>query len=195
MRAPFLPEVPWRSGRLRPARLEHFGNESADGAAEACHVSTMTTMRIRRDGVRNAHGHGLRLCLDLCRRRDPEPLPRSVRPRDAATAAVPPRSRSRPPRCGRWNRERGCCRSRGIPANKFFLGSVGIARPAGFAGQQDGVVFQNRWFGTCSFGRASGELLRLVVFDGFVVGEIRASRFAEAGEIFLVGLRGFVLGP
>ena len=49
-------------------------------------------------------------------------------------------------------------------------------------------------FGTCSFGRASGELLRLVVLDSFVVGEVRASRFAEAGEIFLVGLRGFVLG-
>jgi hypothetical protein len=64
--------------------------------------------------------------------------------------------------------------TRGIPANKFLARSVGITRLAGFPGQQDHIVFNNRRFGALAFPGtfrgAGSELLGLVMLDGFVVG-------------------------
>jgi hypothetical protein len=72
----------------------------------------------------------------------------------------------------------------GADAGKIFAWRVRIARGAGFAGQQNGVVFDDGFHGwtVCRHRRRHG--FRRNVLDGFVVSEVRAFGFGHFLAIF-----------
>jgi len=72
----------------------------------------------------------------------------------------------------------------GADAGEIFARRVRIARAAGFAGQQHGVIFHNRFHRRAVCG-SSRHGFRGNVFDGFVVSEVGALGFSQLRAIFL----------
>jgi len=82
--------------------------------------------------------------------------------------------------------------ARGIAANEFLVGSVGIARRACFAGKEDDVLLGNGGCGAIGGNGFDG--FGSDVFESFLVSKIGALGGSQLGRLLFVALHGFVAG-